>query len=137
MGVIRHARHAQVTKSQDLWKELSYFAYLLHVVTNPWELQRCHPVLARYSMICPKFSEITKCQYPWKDLSDFVDFLHVVICILLDIHRTYKNMQFWAGNVRHGLSAIQIARYFKPKKLENYMRFQVDFLHAVRQLMKL
>ena len=46
-------------------------------------------------------------------------------------------MQFWAGNVRHGLSAIQIARYFKPKKLENYMRFQVDFLHAVRQLMKL
>ena len=86
LGEIRHARHAQVTKSQDLWKELSYFAYLLHVVTNPWELQRCHPVLARYSMICPKFSEITKCQYPWKDLSDFVDFLHVVICILLDIH---------------------------------------------------
>ena len=46
-------------------------------------------------------------------------------------------MQFWAGDVRHGFSANQIARYFKLKKLESYMRFHIDFLHIVRQLLKL
>ena len=46
-------------------------------------------------------------------LSDFVDFLHVVI---------------WAGIVRLKLSANQTVRFSKLKKLENYMRYQVDFL---------
>ena len=41
-------------------------------------------------------------------------------------------MRFWAGNVRHGLSANQTARYFKLKKPENYMKFHIDFLHVVR-----
>ena len=48
MGVIRHARFAQITKSQDSRKELSYFACVWHVVTNPWKLQRCHAVLVGY-----------------------------------------------------------------------------------------
>ena len=51
---------------------------------------------------------------------------------LLDIHWGCKNMRFWAGNVRHELLANEIARYFKLKKLENYMSFHVDFLHVVR-----
>ena len=38
--MIRHARHAQITKSQDLRKGLSSFAYLLRVVTNPWIMLR-------------------------------------------------------------------------------------------------
>ena len=41
-------------------------------------------------------------------------------------------MRFWAGNVRHGFSANQIARYLKLKKLENYTKFHIDFLHVVR-----
>ena len=40
----------------------------------------------------------------------FCWFLQVVICILLDIHWSYKNMLFWAGIVRHSLSSSQIAR---------------------------
>ena len=37
-------------------------------------------------------------------------------------------MLFWAGIVRHGLSANQIVKCFKLKKLKNDMRYQVDFL---------
>ena len=61
-------------------------------------------------------------------MSGIVDFLHVVISILLDIHCSYKNMLFWAGLVRHGLSSNQIVRCFKLKKLENCVTYQVDFL---------
>ena len=64
----------------------------------------------------------------WKGSCDFVDFLQVVICILLDIHWSYNNMLFWAGIVRHSLSANQIVRCFKLKKLKKDMRYQVDFL---------
>ena len=61
-------------------------------------------------------------------MCNFVDFLEAVICILLDIHWSYQNLLFWAGIVRHRVSANQIVRCFKLKKLENYMRYQVDFL---------
>ena len=61
-------------------------------------------------------------------MGDFIDFLHVVICILLNIHWSYQNLLFWAGIVRHRLSANQIVRCFKLRKLKNYMRYQVDFL---------
>ena len=64
----------------------------------------------------------------WKGLSDFIDFLHVIICILLDIHWSCKNMVFWAGIVRHRLSANQIVGCFELKILKSYMRYQVDFL---------
>ena len=76
---------------------------------------------------CPKFSEATNKQYLWKRSCDFVDFLQVVIRILLDIHWSYKNI-FWAGIVRHSLSANQIVRCFKLKNLKNNLRYQVDFL---------
>ena len=122
--MIMHARHAQITKSQDLRKELSSFAYLLRAVTNPWIMLRL-PCSFSWVLVCPKFSEITNCQYLWKELSDFVNFLYVVICIWLDIHRNCKNMRSWAGNVRHGLSANQV-------NLKNCMRFHVDFFHVVR-----
>ena len=36
-------------------------------------------------------------------------------------------MIFWAGIVRHSLSANQIVKYFKLKKLKKDMRCQVDF----------
>ena len=77
---------------------------------------------------CPKFSEVTNHQFLWKGSCDFVDFLQVVICILLDIHWSYKNMLFWVGIVRHSLSANQIVRCFKLKNLKNNLRYQVDFL---------
>ena len=77
---------------------------------------------------CPKFSEVTNHQFLWKGSCDFVDFLQVVICILLDIHWSYKNMLFWAGIVRHSLSANQIVRCFKLKKFKKDMSYQVDSL---------
>ena len=94
------------------------FVCFLHVVTHPWKLQ-CFSV--GYGPACPKFSEITNHQYLWKELSDFVIFLHIVICILLDIHWSYQNMLFCAAHfARHSLSANQILRCFKLKKLENH-----------------
>ena len=44
-----------------------------------------------------------------------------------DIRWSYQNLLFWTGIVWHRLSANQIVRCFKLKKL-NYMRYQVDFL---------
>ena len=132
LGLVRHTRACptffKITKLQYFWEVLSYFVYLLHVITHPWKLQFYHFISVGYGPACPKFSEITNHQYFWKGFSDFVDFLHVVICILLDIHWSYKNMLFWAGMVRHSPSANQIVRCFKLKKLENYLRYQVDFL---------
>ena len=55
-------------------------------------------------------------------------FLQILISRLLDIHWSYKNMLFRAGIVRHSLSANQIVRCFKLKKLENDLKYQVDFL---------
>ena len=100
----------------------------MHVVTDPWRLQCYHVVLVGYGPACPKVSEITNHQYFWKGLSDFVDSLHVVICISLEIHWSYKKILFWAGIFRHRLSANQIVRCFTLKKLENYMRYQAEFL---------
>ena len=37
-------------------------------------------------------------------------------------------MLFWVGTLRHRLSTKQIVSCFKLKKLENYMRYQVNFL---------
>ena len=132
LGLVRHARACpnptKITKQQYLWEWLSYFVYLLHEVTRPWKLQCYHVVLVGYGPAFPKFCEATNHQYLWKGSCDFVDFLQVVICILLDIHWSYKNMLFWAGIVRHSLSANQIVRCFKLKKLKKDMRYQVDFL---------
>ena len=52
------------------------------------------------------------------------------ICILrvMDIHLSYQNLLFWAGIVWLRLSANQIVRCFKLKKLKSYIRYQVDFL---------
>ena len=132
LGLVRHARacprFSKITKQQYLWEGLSYFVYLLHVVTHSWKLQCYHFVLVGYGLACPKFSGTTNHQYLWKGLSDFVDFLQAVICILLDIHWSCKNMLFWVGIVRYSLSASQIVRCFKRKKLENDMKYQLDFL---------
>ena len=131
LGLVRHARacpkFSKITKQQYLWEGLSYFVYFLHAVTHPWKLQCYHAVLVGYGVACPKFSEATN-QYLWKGSCDLVDFLQVVICILLDIHWSYKNIMFWAGIVRHSFSANQIVRCFKLKKLKKDMRYQVFFL---------
>ena len=67
--------------------------------------------------------------YLTNDLMNWADWLND-ICILrvMDIHWNYQNLLFWAGIVWHRLSANQIVRCFKLKKLKNYMRYQVDFL---------
>ena len=70
------------------------FVALMSNYTHLWKLQCYHAILFGYCPACPKFSEITNRQYLWKAFSDFVDFLHVVICILLDIHWSYKICYF-------------------------------------------
>ena len=59
----------------------------------------------------------------WADWLNDIGILRV-----MDIHWSYQNLLFWAGIVWHRLSANQIIRCFKLKKLKNYMRYQVDFL---------
>ena len=41
-------------------------------------------------------------------------------------------MIFWAGIVRHSLSANQIVRSFKLKKLAKDMRYQVDLFFPLK-----
>ena len=114
--MVRHARACPrfsiITKQQCLWEELSY---LLHEFTHPWKLHRYHVVLVGFGPACLRFSVTTNHQYFWKGLSDFVDFLQV-ICILLDIHWSYKNILVWLGTVRHSHSANEIFRCFKLQK---------------------
>ena len=117
LGLVKHAparRTSKITKCQCLWG-LSYFVYLLHVVTYLWKLQ-CYVILFGCGPGCTKFSEITNRRYLRKGFSDFVDFLHVVICILLDIHWSCKNMLFWVGTVRHRFSANHIVLNSKNSK---------------------
>ena len=136
LGLVRHARacprFSKITKQQYLWEGLSYFVYLLHVVTHPWKLQCYHVVLVGYGLACSKLSEATNRQFLWKGLSDFVDFLQVVICILLDIHWSYKNMLFWAGIIRHSLSANQIVRCFKLKSTQKGHEVSSWFFASVK-----
>ena len=98
LRLVRHARacprFSKISKQQYLWERLSYFVYLLHVVTHPWKLQCYHVDLLGYGPTCPKFPEATNHQYLWKGSCNFVDFLQAVICILLDIHWSYKICYF-------------------------------------------
>ena len=105
---------SKITKHQCLWKELSYFVYLFHVVTHPWKLQ-CYVVLD--GPACPKFSEITNHQYLWKGLSDLVDFLHVVICILLEIYEASKICYFGLALSVIGSQPIRLSDVLNLKKL--------------------
>ena len=128
LGLVRHARAcprlSKITKQQYLWEGLSYFVYLLNVVTQPWKLQCHNVVLVEYGLHAQSSQK--------QQISIFgkgrVDFLQLVICILLDIHWSYKNMLFWVGIVRHSFSAIKIVRCCKLKKLKKDMRYWVYFL---------
>ena len=63
LGSVRHARacpvFSKITKQQYLLKGLSYFVYLLHVVTHPWKVQCYHVILFGYGPACLMFSEAT------------------------------------------------------------------------------
>ena len=132
LGLVRHAgpclRLSRIIKQRYLWEVLNYFVYLLHLVRHPWKLQCYYVVLFGYGLVCPKFSETTNHQYPWKELRDFVDCSQVVICILLNIHGSYKSMLFWAGIVGHSLpQPIRLSDVLNLKKLEDDMRYRSWF----------
>ena len=71
--------------------------------------------------------------YSTNDLINWVDWLNN-FCVMrvMDIHWSHQNFLFWVGIVWHRLSANQVVRYFKLKKLKNYMRYQVDFLLSLK-----
>ena len=131
LDLVRHGRayprFSKITKQQYLWEGLSYFVYLLHVVTHLWKIQYYHLVLVGYVPACPKFSGATNHQCLWRWSCEFVDFLLVVICILLDIQWNDKNMLFWTGIVRHSHSVNQIVECFKLKKLKKDMSINLIF----------
>ena len=63
------------------------------------------------------------------DLMNWADWLHNYrVLRVMDIHWSYQDLLFWAGIIWCRLSANQIVRYFKLKKLKSYMKYQVDFL---------
>ena len=99
-----------------------YFVYFLHSYRSMEAT-----VLSRFFSwvwyCMPKVFWNNKSPIFWKGLSDFVDFLQVVICIMLDTHWSYKNMLVWFGIVRHRLSANQIVRCFKVRKLKKDIRY--------------
>ena len=115
--MVRHARACPrfsiITKQQCLWEELSYlFVAWIYASMEATSLS------CRFSWVWPGMPKVLcndKSQYLWKGLSDFVDFLQV-ICILLDIHWSYKNILVWLGTVRHSHSANEIFRCFKLQK---------------------
>ena len=116
LGVARYAwacpTFSKITKCQYLQKRLSYFVYLLHVVTHPQKLQHYNAALVRYGPAQPKFSKMTN-QYLVKGLTNFVDFSLIVIYILLDIHWSNENMS------RMGSQPVRLPDVLNFKK---YMR---------------
>ena len=62
------------------------------------------------------------------------DWLNICILRGMHIYWSYQNLLFRAGIVWHMLSANQIVRCFKLKKLKNYLRYQVDFLFPLKLL---
>ena len=67
--------------------------------------------------------------YLTNDLMNWTDWLNdIYILRVIDIRWSYQNLLFSANIVWHRLSANQIVRCFKLMELENYMRYQVDFL---------
>ena len=95
--MVRHAQAVQCsakktkTKHQYPQKDLSYFAYLLHVVTHPWKLQGYHAVLVRYGPACPKFSKTTNHQYLWKGVKGLI--LLIFACSYLQVVRYPLKLQ--------------------------------------------
>ena len=88
--------HVQVLQKDKatISLERAYFAYFLHVVSQPCKLQSYYVILVGYRPACSKFSKATNQQYLRKGSLDFVHFLQVVIWILLDIHWSHKNGYF-------------------------------------------
>ena len=126
-GHVQDSPNNKITKPQYLWEGLSYFVYLLHVVTHSWKVQCYHVVLVGYGPACPKFSEATSRQYFLKWSCAFADFSLVLKCILLDIHWNYKNMLFSADIFRHSVSANQIVRCFKLKNSKRIWGIKLTF----------
>ena len=87
-------------------------------------------VLCHFSWIWSRMPKIlwnNKSPISLKRVEWFCSFLRVVICILLDVHWSYKSMLFWFDIVRHRLLVYQNVTCV-TLKLESYMRYQVDFL---------
>ena len=57
---------------------------------------------------------------------------HICVLRVMYIHWSYQNLLFLADIVWYRLSANQIVRCFKLKKLINCVRYQVDFLLSLK-----
>ena len=111
LGLVRHVG----AKRQYIWEALNYFIYLSRMPKFLWNNKS--PVsLKRLEWFCWFFA----CSY-----------LHLVRCPL-----KLQNMLFWAGIVRHRISANQTVRCFWLKNLQNCLGYEVDFLFRLNLQMK-
>ena len=117
---------SKITRRQYLW-EVFFFLFVLYSYTSmEATMLSCCSSWIWSSM--PKFIWNNTLEISLERVEWFCWFFALILYILLDIHWSYKIVLFQAGIVRHRLSARQIVRSFKLKKLENYMRYQIKFL---------
>ena len=77
---------------------------------------------------CPMFSEKNKSPISLNRVEWFCWFFASMYLHLVRYPLKLQKYAIFCGIVRHTLSANQIVRCFKIKKLKNDMRYQVDFL---------
>ena len=129
-----------VNISKTIWGIIFFF---LHVVRKSWNLYLNNEIFVGFGQVCPGMPSTLQnnkapislgrvelfclfVAYSYTSLE--VTVLSAFICMLLDIHWSYKNMLFLGGILKHRFSANRIFKCFKLKKLENYKWYQVDFL---------
>ena len=127
LGLVRHARacprFSKITKQQYLWEGLSYFVYLLHVVTHPWKLQ-CYHVVLVVLVGMPKVIWSNKSPISLEKIEWFCWFFASSYLHLVRYPLKLQKCAILGCIVRHSLSAIQIVRCFKPKK--TWTRYEVS-----------
>ena len=96
----------------------------MHIIRYPWKLYLNLVILAGFDEACQGMSTVLQNNKATISLGRVELFCLFDACSFTSI----EAMLFWAGIVRHGLSANQIVKCFKLKKLKNDMRYQVDFL---------
>ena len=128
LGLVSHSQvcpmFSKITKQQHLLEGLRFiylFVACSYMSTENTLLACC---FSWVWFVIPKVLRKKSLEkVEWFSLFFACSFLYFVRYLL-----KLQKYAFWAGIVRHRLSANQIFRCFELKNLENYMRCQGDFL---------
>ena len=137
LGLVRHARAGMPNVLQNIKATISLGTVELFClfVACCYTSMEATVLSCRFSWV---WSDMPK--VPWSNKSPislervmwFCWFFASSYLHLVRYPLKLQNMLFWAGSVRHSLSANQIVRCFKLKKLKKDMRYQVDFLLSLK-----